>query len=54
MSELAFTQLTVLDTLELMLQETRSVLELKSRRLKWALVSLSAAAVLIALQLVVI
>ncbi|MCZ6661462.1 MAG: hypothetical protein O6951_00865 [Actinobacteria bacterium] len=49
-SELAFTQLTVLDTLELMLVETRSLLDLKSRRLKWALVGLSAAAILGALE----
>ena len=33
-NELAFTQLTVLDTLEVMLVETRSLLEVKSRRLK--------------------
>lgn len=44
-SDLAFTQLIVLDTLEVMLVETRSVLGLKARRLKLALVSLSAAAV---------
>jgi len=50
-SDLAFTQLTVLDTLEVMLVETRSVLEMKSRRLKLALVSLSAAAVLAAAEL---
>ncbi|MEX1125646.1 MAG: hypothetical protein WEE53_08275 [Acidimicrobiia bacterium] len=50
-SDLAFTQLTVLDTLEVMLVETRSVLEMKSRRLKLALVSLSAAVVLAAAEL---
>ena len=52
-SELAFTQLTVLDTFEVMLIETSRRLETKSRRLKWALVSLSAAAVLAALDLVI-
>lgn len=51
-SELAFTQLTVLDTLEVMLVETRSLLEVKSRRLKWALASLSVGALLGALELI--
>ena len=50
-AELAFTQLTVLDTLEVMLVETTEKLELKSRRLKWALVSLTTGAVLTALDL---
>ena len=52
-SELAFTQLTVLDTLEIMLVETRSLLDVKSRRLKFALVSLTAGAVLTAVELIV-
>ena len=51
-SELAFTQLTVLDTLEVMLVETQSLLEVKSRRLKWALASLSLGALLGALELI--
>jgi hypothetical protein len=51
-SELSFTQLTILDTFELMLVETAQRLETKSRRLKFALLSLSAAAVLAALDLV--
>lgn len=50
-SELAFTQLTVLDTLEVMLVETAEKLELKARRLKWALVNLTAGAVLAAVDL---
>jgi hypothetical protein len=50
-AELAFTQLTVLDTLEVMLVETTEKLNLKSRRLKWALMSLTAAAVLAASDL---
>jgi hypothetical protein len=50
-AELAFTQLTVLDTLEVMLVETTEKLELKSRRLKLALVSLTTGAVLTALNL---
>lgn len=50
-SELAFTQLTVLDTLEVMLVETAAKLDLKARRLKWALVSLTAGAVLAAVDL---
>jgi hypothetical protein len=37
-SELAFTQLTVLDTFEVMIRQTSRMLEAKSRRLKWALV----------------
>ncbi len=51
-SELTFTQLTLLDTLEVMLSETRSVLELKSRRLKLALVSLTCGAGLAAIALI--
>lgn len=47
-AELAFTQLTVLDPLEVMLVETTEKLELKSRRLKCALVSLTTGAVLTA------
>lgn len=50
-AELAFTQLTVLDTLELMLVETMVRLEMKARRLKWALMSLTAGAVLAASDL---
>jgi hypothetical protein len=51
-SELSFTQLTILDTFELMLVETTQRLETKARRLKLALLSLSTAAVLAALDLV--
>lgn len=51
-AELAFTQLTVLDTLELMLVETMDRLDMKARRLKWALMSLTAGAVLAASDLV--
>ncbi len=51
-SELAFTQLTLLDTLEVMLNDTRSVLEIKSRRLKFALVSLTSGAGLAAIDLI--
>ncbi|MEA1902047.1 MAG: hypothetical protein U9N56_00815 [Actinomycetota bacterium] len=51
-SDLAFTQLTLLDTFEVMLTETRSVLELKSRRLKFALVSLTSGAGLAAIDLI--
>jgi hypothetical protein len=51
-SDLAFTQLTVVDTLELMVIETGSLLEMKSRRLKWALTTLSAAALLAAADLI--
>jgi len=51
-SELAFTQLTLLDTLEVMLSETRSILELKSRRLKFALISLTSGAGLAAMDLI--
>lgn len=50
-SELAFTQLTVLDTFEVMLIETSQELETKSRRLKFALMSLSTAALLAAIDL---
>lgn len=50
-AELKFTQLTVLDTLEVMLMETAEMLELKSRRLKWALTGLTAGAVMAALDL---
>ena len=52
-SDIAFTKLTVLDTLEVMLVETGRVLDSKSRRLKLALVSLTAAAVLTAVELIV-
>jgi len=51
-SELAFTQLTLLDTLEVMLIQTRSVLRQKSLRLKVALISLTASAVLTAADLI--
>jgi hypothetical protein len=50
-ADLAFTQLTVLDTLEVMLVETAEKLELKSRRLKWGLASLTVGVVLAALDL---
>lgn len=50
-AELAFTQLTVLDTLEVMLVETTQRLELKSRRLKLALTGLTAGAVLASIDL---
>jgi len=45
LSERVFTQLTVLDTLEVMMIQTSQMLEVKSRRLKWALVSLTVGAV---------
>lgn len=51
-AELAFTQLTVLDTLEVMLVETTENLARKSRRLKWALTSLTAGVVLAAAELI--
>jgi hypothetical protein len=50
-AELTFTQLTVLDTLEVMMVETTERLELKSRRLKWALTGLTASAVLASIDL---
>lgn len=50
-SELAFTQLTVLDTFEVMIRQTSRMLEAKSRRLKWALVSLTTGAVMAAIDL---
>ena len=53
-SELAFTQLTVIDTLEVMLIETSQELETKSRRLKLALMSLTMAALLAAIDLVLV
>jgi hypothetical protein len=52
LSELSFTHLTILDTFELMLLETAQRLDTKARRLKLALLGLSAAAVLAALDLV--
>ena len=52
-SDIAFTKLTVLDTLEGMLVETGRVLDSKSRRLKFARVSLTAGAVLTAVELIV-
>jgi len=50
-SELGFTQITVLDTMEVMLEQGRAVLKVKSLRLKLALSSLSVSAVLTALNL---
>ncbi len=44
--EEVFTKLTVFDTLENMINETTDLLELKARRLKFALISLAAAATL--------
>ncbi len=52
-AELEFTHLTVLDTLEVMLVETTEMLELKSRRLKLALVALTAGALLASLDLLI-
>lgn len=52
-SELVFTQLTVLDTLEVMMIQTSQMLEVKSRRLKRALVSLTVAAVMAAVDLLI-
>jgi hypothetical protein len=43
-SEETFTRLRVLDTMEVMVNETRQVLEVKARRLKIALICLAAAA----------
>jgi hypothetical protein len=51
LSERVFTQLTVLDTLEVMMIQTSQMLEVKSRRLKWALVSLTVGAVMAAVDL---
>jgi hypothetical protein len=51
LSERVFTQLTVLDTLEVMMIQTSQMLEVKSRRLKWALVSLTVGAVMSAVDL---
>lgn len=52
-SELVFTQLTVLDTLEVMMIETSQMLEVKSRRLKRALVCLTVGAGMTALDLLI-
>jgi hypothetical protein len=52
-SELPFTQLTILDTLEVMLEESGRMLQVKSRRLKGALVSLTASVVLAAAVLMI-
>jgi hypothetical protein len=51
LSERVFTQLTVLDTLEVMMIQTSQMLEVKSRRLKWALISLTVGAVMAAVDL---
>lgn len=51
-SELGFTQLTVLDTMEVMITRTQSVLALKARRLKVALLSLLIGVVLGAVSLI--
>ncbi len=51
-SEEAFTRLRILDTTEVMLNETRLVLETKARRLKMALISLAVAATLHAISVV--
>ncbi len=52
-SELPFTQLTILDTLEVMLDESGRMLQVKSRRLKGALISLTASVVLAAVELMI-
>jgi hypothetical protein len=51
-SELVFTQLTVLDTMEIMITNTNSVLSVKARRLKTALACLLIGAVLGAVSLI--
>lgn len=51
-SELVFTQLTVLDTLEVMIERTHSVLAVKARRLKVALSSLLIGAILGGINLI--
>jgi hypothetical protein len=51
-SELAFTQLTVLDTFEIMMLQASRMLEVKSSRLKVALVCLTAGAVMAAVDLI--
>jgi hypothetical protein len=52
-SELPFTQLTILDTLEVMLEQSARMLQIKSRRLKGALLSLTASVVLAAADLMI-
>lgn len=52
-SELEFTHLTVLETLEVMLVATTEMLELKARRLKLALAALAGGAVLASLDLLI-
>lgn len=51
-SELVFTQLTVLDTMEVMIEQTHSVLAVKARRLKVALSSLLIGAILGGINLI--
>ncbi len=53
MSELAFTQITVVDTLRTMLKEGRAVLKVKALRLKLALTSLTVSTILIALNIII-
>ncbi len=50
-SELVFTQMTVVDTLRIMLKQGRAVLKVKALRLKLALTCLSVSAVLTALNI---
>lgn len=52
-AEEAFTQLTVLDTLEDLVNEGSAVLEGKGRRLRWALIALVVAAALFAVGILV-
>lgn len=51
-SELVFTQLTVLDTMEVMIGDTNSVLAVKARRLKVALSSLLIGIILAGINLI--
>ena len=52
-AEVAFTRLTVLDTLEDLVNEGSVILAGKARRLRWALIALAIAAVLFAIGIVV-
>jgi len=51
-SELAFTQITLLDTMELMILTTQSVLSVQARRLKIALLSLLIGAAFTAISVI--
>lgn len=51
-SELVFTQLTVLDTMEVMIEDTHTLLAVKARRLKVGLSSLLIGAILGAIGLI--